>query len=216
MLNFMRLIDKFYTYLVKNGMTFSGEYPTFNKDMFISEEPELLVPFYYRNHDIVKSPSKTALCLFENDGYILRRFDNLFENIPTYSKFAGVTGFDFTITSDMDVELQKSVILLNRLADAVLAINDVKISANLRIGSNDTVSCLDCFPKNIYCSSGFLGCDKLKSEYDFSFISKVLHILPSKLLIYGKHDKIAEKQLTNMGIDYRIYADMHRLTKGVA
>ena len=46
-------------------------------------------------------------------------------------------------------------------------------------------------------------CDKLKSECDFTFISKVLCILPSKLLIYGKHDKIAEtNNEVTIGIDY--------------
>ena len=72
------------------------------------------------------------------------------------------------------------------------------------------------FPKNILWATSFLGCDKLSTETDFSFISKMLGLLPSKLLIYGKHDKIAENQLSVMGIPYRTYTDFHRLSKEVA
>ena len=123
---------------------------------------------------------------------------------------------DITVTSDMDIEWQRTIILLNQLFLAVLACNGIKIVMNTRIESPETISCYNNIPKNIVYAAGFLGCDKLTSNMDFSFISKILYILPSKLLIYGKHDMIAEQQLQNMGIDYRVYADFHRLTKGVA
>ena len=64
------------------------------------------------------------------------------------------------------------------------------------------------------CISGFLGCRK-ENEYDYSYLSKILYFLPSKLLIYGKKDKIVNAMLDNIGINYKYYDDFHILSKGV-
>ena len=106
--------------------------------------------------------------------------------------------------------------LLNQLFLAVLAVNGIKIVMNARTGSSDSIKNLMIFPKNILWATSFLGCDNLRSETDYSFISKILALLPSKLLVYGKHDGIAENQLSVMGISHRTYTDFHRLSKGVA
>ena len=211
-----KIADNYVDYLDgKIDFSESG-FPVFRKEMLLDSEPDLIVPFYNRNNKVVIERSRTVLCFFSSDNDLYRRLENVFNDIPEYKKCMGVIGLDITVTDDMDTEWQDMIMLVNQLFLAVLACNDIKIIMNARIGSPRSVTNLDEFPKNAIWATSFLGCDKLKSEYDFSFISKVLHILPSKLLIYGKHDKIAEKQLTNNGIDYRIYTDMHRLTKGVA
>ncbi|MCR5457178.1 MAG: DUF4417 domain-containing protein [Clostridiales bacterium] len=191
-------------------------FPIFRKDMFLDSDPELIVPYYNRNNKIVTNPKKTVLCFFSSDSDLYRRLENVFDDIDEYKKCMGVIGLDITVTDDMDAEWQDMIMLANQLFLAVLACNGIKIIMNARIGSPRSVENLKAFPKGVIWATSFLGCDKLRSEYDFTFISKVLRILPSKLLIYGKHDIIAEKQLANMGIDYRVYVDMHRLTKGVA
>ena len=184
--------------------------------MFLDSEPDIIVPFYNRNSKVVKNPKNTVVCFFSSDSDLYRRLENVFDDIEEYKKYMGVIGLDITVTDDMDPEWQNMIMLVNQLFLAVIACNGIKIIMNARIGSPRSVENLKFFPKGIIWATSFLGCDKLKSEYDFSFISKVLCILPSKLLIYGKHDKIAEMQLTKMGFDYRVYTDMHRLTKGVA
>ena len=211
-----KIADRYVSYL-DGRIDFSKDgFPIFRKEMFLDTEPELIVPFYNRNNKIVTDPKKTLLCFFSSDSDLYRRLENVFDDIDEYKKCMGVIGLDITVTDDMDPEWQNMIMLVNQLFLAILACNGIKIIMNARIGSPRSVENLKAFPKGVIWATSFLGCDKLKSEYDFSFISKVLHVLPSKLLIYGKHDKIAEKQLSNVGVDYRFYTDMHRLTKGVA
>lgn len=213
---FCKIADRYISYL-DGRIDFSEDgFPIFKKEMFLDTEPALIVPFYNRNNKIVTDPKKNVLCFFSSDSDLYRRLENVFDDIDEYKKCMGVIGLDITVTDDMDPEWQNMIMLVNQLFLTVLACNGIKIIMNARIGSPQSVENLKTFPKDIIWASSFLGCDKLKSEYDFTFISKVLRILPSKLLIYGKHDKIAENQLSNMGIDYRVYADMHRVTKGVA
>ena len=45
---------------------------------------------------------------------------------------------DATVTQDMDLEWQEEMMLLNQLFMAVLAVNDVRVVANLRTGSRET------------------------------------------------------------------------------
>jgi len=136
--------------------------------------------------------------------------------LPEYRRYKGVIGLDITVTEDMDLEWQNAIMLLNQLFLAVLGCNGIKIVLNARNGSPSTLSNFSSVPKNVMCATSFLGCSNLKNDMNYSFISKILYLMPSKLLIYGKRDRIAEKQLDTMGIDYRIYPDMHRISKGVA
>lgn len=64
-------------------------------------------------------------------------------------------------------------------------------------------------------ASGFLGGSKLETEDNFSYLEKIIMLLPEKLIIYGKHDFVAESQLDVIGINYRVYMDFHRLCKEV-
>jgi len=191
-------------------------FPVFTQNMFLNEEPELMVPYYNRHSKIVNDTKKTAICFFGSDESLYRRIENVYEDLDEYRLYQGVIGLDITVTADMDPEWQDAIMLLNQLFLAVLAVNDVKIIMNARTGSSSSIRNLMGLPKNILWATSFLGCNKLNAETDFSFISKILGLLPSKLLIYGKHDKIAENQLTVMGIPYRTYTDFHRLSKEVA
>lgn len=211
-----KIADEYTSYLNGKIQFSENGFPVFRKEMFLNSEPEIIVPFHNRNNKAVSDPAKTVLCFFSRDPDLYRRLEKVFDEIDEYKKCMGVIGLDITVTSDMDIEWQNMIMLVNQLFLAILAYNGVKIVMNARVGNLQSIQNLSGFPKGIICATSFLGCDRLKSSYDFSFISKVLYILPSKLLIYGKHDKIAEKQLLNMGIDYRVYTDFHRLTKGVA
>ena len=210
-----KIADDYLLYLDGRISFTEDGFPCFEKEMFLEEEPELIIPFQHRNNKVVTNKKKTILCFYTCDSFLYCRLEKLLDEIDEYKKYQGVIGLDITITDDMDVEWQNFIMLINQLFLAVLACNNIKIVMNARIGSNDSINNLKGFPKNVMCATSFLGCEKLKTENDYSFISKVLFILPKKLLIYGKHDTIAETQLSKMGIDFRVYTDMHRLTKGV-
>lgn len=208
------IADKYYKYLKGKIEFLEDGFPIFSKEMFLDSEPDIIVPFHCRNNKIVKDRKKTVICFYSGDADLYCRLEKIFDDLQEYKKYQGIIGLDITVTTDMDLEWQNMIMLVNQLFLAVAACNGIKIVMNARIGNQETVENLKGFPKRIICATSFLGCDNLQSEYDFGFLSKVLYILPLKLLIYGKHDRIAEKQLLTMGIDYRVYSDMHRLTKG--
>ena len=115
----------------------------------------------------------------------------------------------------MDQEWQDFIMLLNQLFMTVLAVNGIKIVANLRTGNFETHDKLRGIPSKIMWAAGFLGCERDR-PHDMRFISTVMAKRPSVLLIYGKEDKSALEKLAMMGVRYFIYPDYHKISKKVA
>ena len=212
--NFLELIDKYQIYLKDHGFRFSKEgLPIFTKDMFLDEWADLVIPYANRNNRLVKNKRRTLICFFDKDEHLYQRFIKVFDEIDEYKKYLGVVGIDVTFTNDMDKEWQKLTSLMNMLFMAILAVNGVKVVLNTRSASLKPQELFLNMPKGIMAASGFLGCDKNKNEYDVRYISKILSIMPSKLIIYGKKDEIVENQLNIMGINFRRQIDFHVLSK---
>lgn len=215
LLDLIKTTDEYIAYLKDHDFKFDGNgFPIFTKDMFLIEEPKLIVPYSNRNDKRIEDKKKTLLCTFAPDRRIYPRLNKIFEEIEIYKKYIGVATSDVTVTEDMDKEWQELIILLNQLYGAILAVNGIKIVFNTRVGNLDNTNILKNVPKNVMCISGFLGCETIK-KYDYSYLIKILYLLPSKLLIYGKKDKNANEMLDTMGINYRYYIDFHKLSKGV-
>lgn len=201
-------------YLLDQNVVFDGNgNPIFRTSMFLEEWPETIVPYSCRNNSsLVSDPKSTAICFFTKDSQLYPRLENVFEEIDEYRRFMAVISMDLTFTYDMEVEMQQLIITINQLFTMILAVNGIKIVLNTRSGSLACSSIFSNVPKGVTVSSGFLGCNRLQ-EGNLSYISKVLFLFPSKVLIYGKHDPKAEEQLDRFGFDYRVYADVHRRTK---
>lgn len=208
----MVVIDKLYQYLHRKGFRFdSSGFPVFEKSMFLSKWPNMVVPYSQRKNYRVTDKSKTVICFFDKDKNLYPRIAKVFDEIQEYQTFMGVVGLDITITYDMDKEWQRLNTLANQLFLAVLAVNNVKIVFNTRSGG---LGCDEIFmnvPSNAICASGFLGCDLITADYDFEYLEKILYLLPAKLILYGKRDPKVEEQLDYHGIDYKYYKDFHRL-----
>lgn len=205
--------DEYITYLKNHNFKFDENgFPIFTKDMFLTETPELIVPYSNRKDKRINDKKKTLLCTFTPDRRIYPRLNKIFEEIEIYKEYIGVATSDVTVTEDMDKEWQELIILLNQLYGAILAVNEIKIVFNTRVGNLDNINLLKNVPKNIMCISGFLGC-KISNKYDYSYLTKILELFPKKLLIYGKKDKNVNVMLNNMGINYKYYIDFHKLSK---
>lgn len=209
------VIDELYLYLEDKEIYFDENgFPIFTEEMFLTEWPDLIIPFSQRNNKRVIDRHKTVLCFFDSDQKLYPRLYKVLNEIEDYKNFMGVIGLDITITDDMDEEWQRAIALLNQLFLAVLAVNGIKVVINTRTGGLAAESIFSTVPQGIMVASGFLGCEKIKEISDFEYLKKILLLLPDKLLIYGKHDLIAEQQLDTMGINYRVYKDFHRLCRG--
>ena len=86
----IRIADEYLSYL-EGKIDFSENgFPIFKKEMFLNEEPELIVPYYNRHHRVVKDPRKTVICFFGSDESLYRRLENVFDDIDEYRSFQGV------------------------------------------------------------------------------------------------------------------------------
>lgn len=210
------IVDKLYEYLENKSIEFDESgFPIFEEKMFLKEWPNAVVPYPHRKNKIIKDKSKTVICFFTKDHALYPRLERIDDDLSEFKEYLGVAGLDITVTEDMDEEWQRIIVLLNHLYLAVLATNGVKILLNTRTGGLDSKGIFNNIPKGIMCISGFLGCDALKDNYDYSYLNKIMALLPSKLIIYGKKDKIVENQLENMGVNYKYYDDFHKYYKGV-
>ena len=186
-------------------------WPIFQKDHFLDEWPEDMVTYVNRKNKLIVAKNKTLLCHFASDRQNFRRFPKVMADIVEYQDYLGAVFPDITVTKDMDAEMQELVLLANQLYAAVLAVNGIKLVANTRCGSKLTQKYLRHIPRNVAWASGFLGCRKASNPLETTeYINKILSLLPSKLIIYGKQDSAVNKQLDVLGINYRYYEDFHR------
>lgn len=198
----------FYDYLLKHNFQFNKHgFPIFSREMFLQRWPEWVIPYKNRKHWVVGDYKKTLLCFYTPDRNIYPRLEKTAEEIDEYKKYMGCIFCDLTVTWDLPPKMQEYLILVNHLHAAFLATKGIKLVANLRIGGEHSSKCLAGIPTNVMCASGFLSCKNLKTDNDLSYIRKVMQVLPSKLLIYGKKDRIVEEQLYKNGICFKRYGD---------
>lgn len=210
----MEMIDEYSIYLESKDCSFDKEgFPILSKSHFLDEWPDAVVPFRSRNSKLVSNPRKTVLCFYCEDSRIYPRLEKVFEDLSEYHKYMGVISPDVTVTSDMDEEWQREIMLLNQLFMAVIAINGIKVALNLRNGSQATLSCFNSIPHNVMCASGTLGCACTSSMLNMEYQEKIMRLLPFGVLLYGKSDPIMEEQIKAAGISYRRYDDAHTIMK---
>lgn len=208
--DFLSLIDSFISYLESRGVPFnSNGYPVLSKNAYLKRIPDNLVTYKSRKSSFVTNKATTALCFFMSDKHILVRMRNLYKELPLYKQYLGVVVPDITVTSDMELEWQREIMLINQLFGAVLAVNRIRLIANSRNGSRETISSLNAIPAGVIFAVGTLGCELIHSEIDTTFLQKMLRLRPSSVLIYGRKDPMLESQLSRFGIPYKRFNDMH-------
>ena len=213
LIDLLKITEEYIRYLKRKGVKFnSKDFPLLNKEWFLDEYPELVLPYDFRKNSLVTDPRRTLLCFYCGDKRIYPRLKRVLKDIPEYKRFLGVVTIDITVTSDMDEEWQNVIMLLHQLFMAVLAVNGVKVVANLRTGSSSSVGNFESIPKGVMWAAGFLGCAE-EDPLDVRFISNTLRVMPSKFVVYGPEDEVALEKLNMMGVDYRVYDDYHKLRK---
>ncbi|PJM73709.1 hypothetical protein CS006_00485 [Bifidobacterium primatium] len=210
----LRLIDQYHRYLAARGIAFANNgAPIMKRAWYLTEFPERIIPYRDRkNRKLVADPAHTVLCFYCADTLIFRRMQHPLADLDEYRRFMGVIGANLTVTEDMDIEWQRAILLLNRLFDAVLAVNGIKLVQNLRVGSPTTLDTLTTVPEGVLAASGTLGCPATKPG-DLSYTLKLNTAKPGGVMIYGKKDPLMEQQLDALGIHHHRYDDTHTLYK---
>ena len=213
LIDLFNIIDEYYEYLTSKGQKFTEDgWPLIDKQCFLEDIPDTMVPFYRRTEKPIKQFSSIVLCSFCPDKEIYPRLDKVLADIKEYKKYAAVVATDLTVTDDMDIEWQKITMLVNQLFMAILAVNGIKVIANTRTGNTQSLEALKHIPKSVMYASGFLGCDHAE-EFDHNFLAKILYLRPSILLIYGKCAPSEREQLSRMGIRFKVYDDFQTFNK---
>ncbi len=217
LLDFIEHIEKGVSYLKAMDVLFSDRgYPVLKKEWFLDEWPDQVVPINHRNDRQIIDKSKVVLCFFAPDIFNYRRIVNIYNEIELYRDYMGIVTFDITVTDDMDEEWQDLIMLANLVFSSVLAVNGIKIILNSRCPNRRNNYWFEGVPKNIMIASSFLGCNSARDYIEANkYIDKILLLLPSKLLIYGKKDVIVDDYLNTLGINYRRYIDFHSCSKEV-
>lgn len=184
------------------------------REWYLCEWPERMVTFRERKSRLVTDSTRTVLCFYCADERIYPRWEHVLDELDEYRPFMGVAGSDVTVTSDMDIEWQRMIILINQMFDAVLAVNGIRLVQNLRIGLPATLSCLLNVPEGVMAASGTLGCRPTQPG-DFSYAVKLHTIHPRGVMLYGRYDTIMEQQLETANIPHRWYKDTHTLRKRI-
>ena len=209
----IQVIEVYTGYLKKYGVKLNKEgFPILKRECFLDEWPALVVPYDYRNSKIVVNPRRTVLCLYTSDARIYPRLEKILDDLCEYKRFMGAVASDITITQNMENDWQNLIMLANQLYLAILAANGIKVLGNLRTGSQGSLPNLKSTPCNVMWAAGFLGCEK-DDMSDMRFISSVMFVRPSKMLLYGKEDENATEKLNTMGVDFRYYHDYHKSSK---
>lgn len=213
-MDLLQVINQLYD-LLASGITIDAEgWPVFCPDHFATKWPQMMVPYTRRNNPCVIDKAETCLCFYAPDDQIYPRFVHIADEIEIYRQYATVVSPDITVTRDMDIELQETILLANHLFAAVLASRGIKLVFNTRCGLTRTQYSFRNIPPHIMCASGFLGCANSSDIISASpYINKILRLRPDKLLIFGKHDAAVDDQLDILGVNYRYYEDFHAMSK---
>lgn len=213
-MDLLQVINSLYEQIGSNIAIDAEGWPIFESEHYAVEWPQIVVPYTRRNNPRIIDKTQACLCLYAPDSQIYPRFVNIAREIETYQQYAAVITPDITVTQDMDLALQETIMLANYLFAAVLASNGIKLVFNTRCGVQQTQQRFRNIPGRIMCASGFLGCSSSVDIYSATpYINKILGLRPSKLLIYGKHDMVVDGQLDLLGVNYRYYEDFHMMSK---
>lgn len=210
----LEIINEYIQYLTGKICFTDNGWPIFSRDQMLYEYPDMVVPFPRRNSLMVNDKARTAICYYCPDKQIYPRFCSVINDLEVYRHYLAVIEPDITLTWDMDQEMQHAIMLVDQLFLAVLAVNGIKVIFNTRSGFELAGYNYQNIPRHAVWASGFLGCDNSKNFFDASrYTSKLLCILPSRLIIYGKNDPLITEGLNLLGFDFHYYPDYHTASK---
>ena len=141
MINYPSLTSVLYEKLSKSGLKFTTDgYPAIPTEMLLRrfDDDVEMYPISHRHQ--AKKPNKTILCWYENDELLHRHINRLDDLLWEFREFYAVAGVDLSPCVNSDLLQQKSAILLSQLITAYMALNGIRILANFRTGSFETIN----------------------------------------------------------------------------
>lgn len=214
---------RFFTDMRLNTESFLTKmvFPILPPSYYVSDVPDSVRMLPICKRSATKEPSNTILCSFEKDTLVYRhvraivraircgRESSLESVLQSYQKFYAVAGFDLSVCINTNPKEQNLYALLNQLINAVLAVNGIKILANIRIGSLANLKSLVGYPRELCCCTGVIGCRQraFTAEDILKLQARIYMLQPKLLLLYGSQDHNFSQALDELGQAYRFIQD---------
>lgn len=209
-----KLANKLKEWLVSRNVSFDDKgFPLIPKNSYVKNKPKYIAPWNHRKSYCAKI---TSICFYMNDNYIYPRIEKVFDEINELKKYHSVCGIDLSVSKKMNRNVQRFIIYLNALYNAVLAYSGIKIIPSLRFGDETTLKYLMIYKESSIFAIGIHGSSKymkLSSYDEYLFRLMILIFNPKILLLYGKPNKKEKDILENININYKVYNDYRRLYK---
>ena len=193
--------------IVEAGVSFDRNgMPQVPQSMLLGDAPYEILPFEHRK--ACKEKKKTLICFFSQDYLLERRLRRMYDDLPEYQKYMGVTGFDMSIRIGMSLDAQLRMAKINKIVDCWFAIHDVKVVPNFRTGDLASISHILNHGNGIQYSAGIIGCKRGSSALDDAILrAKIIYSRPSRILTYGNPSKNSARILKDFGVNYKSYVD---------
>ena len=105
----------------------------------------------------VTDPSNTGMCFYCSDPAFQLILGNPKAYVEKLRTYGAVVGLDPSPYDNMPLTVQKSQIYLNLATTYYYGKQGIKVIPNVRLGSPETLSCLDAFPKHSLIAIGTHG-----------------------------------------------------------
>lgn len=209
-----KLASQLREWLVSKNVSFDEKgFPKIPKNAYAKSKPKYIAPWHHRKSYCARI---TSICFYMPDNYIYPRFEKVFDELKELGKYHSVCGIDLSVSKKMSRNVQRFIIYLNALYNAVLAYSGIKIIPSLRFGDETTLKYLMNYKHSDIFVAGFHGCSqymKLSSYDEYLFRIEVLVLNPKEILLYGIPQKKERSILENLRINYKEYEDFRRLYK---
>ncbi len=191
MSNLIRWLDEKVTFLKQNGIKFINGMPVIPSEALYTGIPEMVETYAHRHCVPCGIRSKTLLAYFDNDDNLINRLFKIDDEIEELKQYGGICGFDLSACITMLRPRQKTSLLVCAVFNCFVALHEIKVLPNCRVGDLATMSLLDTIPPYTNLISGELGCHnnslKMYGMHQLRLITK--KVGPNILFVYGNLSK---------------------------
>jgi len=198
--NLLKWCDEKITALKDNDIVFANGIPQLKEEHIYNDMPEFLSTYAYRN-DIRDSEKKQSLLSFYMyEDRLWPRLIKIDDEIEVMKEYAGIVGFDLSLSILMVRPRQRLSILINAIYSCYCGIRGIKVLPNYRPGDFGTIEAAYYFPNNCNFIIGNHGCNRYGfREYGMYQMEIVLlKKSPKVLFVYGAMPQSYIREIINL------------------
>ena len=201
-INFFKVVEHFQNLLHDCGVRIKNDgFPDLTGFNYPKSVPADVEMWPYSKRNQAQNPRNTVITFFEADPILysdLNSFDKVICNLALYRY---TTGFDISPCLDFTIKAQKAALVINALTNGIMLSRGLTVIPTLRTGKIETISYLNCYPKQICYAFGALGCNQKYASYGQLLTAVKLALCePTQVISYGKLSPCDRELFYNWGV----------------